>query len=691
MERFPSRDLTRSLLVAGAAGSLPTGVLFADMAVDDPLALAWAMPFLGAYGAGVLAVRRRMDHVAARRFLLLGTVGTWWIGASVGLALAFDEYGERWWLGPGNVSVQILGLEMGTALVALLAVFPDGSYRRRYERALVRLLGGLGVGVPVALLVVEPAVRPASVFAWDDPSPDFPVIESILHVGAIDALGVLLGAYLEVSLPLAPLLGAILLGLRYRQLPAPARLQLRWPMYGALAVVVAPLSALLYQAGAIPLAVRDAVIIVGLAVPPASIAVGLVKPDLFDVDRAVRRSLLYLPIWVALAGAYIGIAAALGLAASSLGLQVAVGVTIVATLLFAPARRYLAGRAARWAYGRAISREELLRRLGQTLAHTLDLEELTAEIASTARDGLGLRWAVVVLAGRDTDVGAPPESEATLVEPLTYAGERLGEIRCGRRVRGRPRAEDRELLKTLAAQAALAVHNARLANELAVSLKEIQEQAAELVTSRSRIVTAHETARRQIERDLHDGAQQDLVALIAKIGLARNQLGRDSDQLETTMSDLQDEARLALDNLRRLAAGIHPVVLSDHGMVEAIEGRVARLPLGVTVECDPALRDRRFDDAVEGAAFYFVGEGLANALKHSDARRARVEITSSNGQLEIAVADDGRGFDVSTAYGSGLRGLTDRIEALGGAVVVDSCPGRGTRLSASLPIAEAPW
>ena len=400
---------------------------------------------------------------------------------------------------------------------------------------------------------------------------------------------------------------------------------------------------------------------------------------------------VYAPLWIAIAGAYVGAAAALGLAASSAGLQLAIVATILATVLFEPARRHLAGRARRWAFGESLSGQELIRQLGATLEHTLDLDQLVADVAATAREGLGVRWArirvhgvAVVTDGEAAGTGELPAISAALV----HGGEHLGEIECGARVRGRLRGSDREVFETLARQAALAIHNARLAGELERSLEAIKAQAAELAASRSRIVAAQESARRQIGRDIHDGAQQELAALIARIGLARIQLGRDSSRLSETLGDLESEARQALENLRQFASGIHPSVLSDHGLVEAIEIRSARLPLGVTIECDTQMRATRFDDEIEGAAYFFVSEGLANTLKHAGAERARVRIVRSKSELEIEVADDGAGFDIRDTPASGLRGLADRLAALGGSIAVESAPGSGTRLTARLPIGD---
>lgn len=669
-----------------------TAIAFAVAFGSDLSGWAWSTPFVGGYVAGAIAFRARPEHPAARRLLLSGTAATFWIGASVAVSVGFESYGRTWWLGPANVAVQVLGLAMWAATLALLAVYPDGEYGHRNERGLVRALAGLALGVPLALLVCRPVLQPAWVFAWDEAAGStegFPAIPSPFHVEVLAFLGTPLRAYLDSALALSPMIGAAVIWRRYRRLPADRRMQIRWPLFGVLVALLTPLAAVLQAVGALSAGVAQAIMVVALAALPASVATGLVKPTLFDVDRALRRSMLYAPLWIAIAGAYVGLAAALGLAASDMGLQLAVLVTIGATLLFEPLRRALAGRAAKWAYGESLSGEELVQRLGSALEHTLDLERLVSEVASITREGFGVRWVRIVIDGLEPTVAgetpAPGERPALSAE-LVQHGTRFGEIVCGPRIRGRARDADNVLLETLARQASLAIHNARLASELGRRLEEIQAQTAELAASRSRIVTADESARRRIERDIHDGAQQELIALIARMGLARSELGRDPGGLEETFVALQSEVRQTLEHLRDLVAGIHPAVLTDHGLVEAIEIRAARLPIDVAVECDPETRTARFSDAVEGAAYFFVSEGLANVLKHAGAKRARVRVACSAGELEVEVADDGKGFDAGSASGTGLRGLADRVEALGGTLRIDSTRQTGTRLVTRLPV-----
>jgi signal transduction histidine kinase len=153
------------------------------------------------------------------------------------------------------------------------------------------------------------------------------------------------------------------------------------------------------------------------------------------------------------------------------------------------------------------------------------------------------------------------------------------------------------------------------------------------------------------------------------------------------IDDMRLEAQQILSELRELAQGIHPSVLSDGGILEAVEDRCARLPLEITLKASEGLRARRFGDNVEGAAYFFVTESLANVLKHADATRATISLTCDDGRLQLGVADDGRGFDPDTASQGGLAGLRDRVRALGGTVTIASQPGHGTRITASLPVA----
>jgi signal transduction histidine kinase len=177
---------------------------------------------------------------------------------------------------------------------------------------------------------------------------------------------------------------------------------------------------------------------------------------------------------------------------------------------------------------------------------------------------------------------------------------------------------------------------------------------------------------------------------MAGIRSARTQLERDSGTVDARLAALQDEAHQALKDLRRLVSGIHPAVLSDHGLATAIRASTARLPIEVEVDCAQGLVSRRFGAEVESTAYYVVSEGLTNVLKHSGSKAALVRLAAADGQLKVEILDRGRGFDFKRTRSSGLRGLRDRVEALGGSLTIDSAPGAGTRLAAFLNVgAEA--
>jgi signal transduction histidine kinase len=299
-----------------------------------------------------------------------------------------------------------------------------------------------------------------------------------------------------------------------------------------------------------------------------------------------------------------------------------------------------------------------------TIEQATEPGELLPRLVETIKRTIRLTWVTVSLDDGSRAMAGSVIGEPVLRVPLGAGDEQVGEIVCGPKAVGRLGDDEIQLVRTLAGQLALAVRNARLAG---------------------RIVNAAESERRRIERNIHDGAQQELVALVARLAMARSaaaQGGLSPDLID----DMRLEAQQILSELRELAQGIHPSVLSDGGILEAVEDRCARLPLEVTLETSEGLRARRFGDNIEGAAYFFVTESLANVLKHAHATRTTISLTYDDGQLQLGVADDGRGFDPDTASTGGLAGLRDRIRALGGTVTIASAPGSGTRVSASLPV-----
>jgi signal transduction histidine kinase len=215
----------------------------------------------------------------------------------------------------------------------------------------------------------------------------------------------------------------------------------------------------------------------------------------------------------------------------------------------------------------------------------------------------------------------------------------------------------------------------------------IERQTAELTASRARLVQAQDVERQRIQRDLHDGVQQDLVVLTAKLALARERLRRGDPRADDLLAELHQDLSGLLVRLREFAHAIHPPVLADQGLLVAIEAQAARLPLEVVIEADPALRGVRYPQHIETATWFVVAEALTNVVKHARASRVLVALRQPDSRLAVEVCDDGCGFDPSAVRGLGLAGLADRISIVNGVLCIDSGPGRGTTLRADVPLA----
>jgi len=629
------------------------------------------LPLMVAFALSALAYRLQPRQLAVKR-LLATAVATLTAGALGHVVSAYylNHTVPSWgWLADAaDLALQQLLL---AGWVALLAVFPDGKYQRRYERWVVRLVMAGVLLIPLLILAASPNVPGDGVFLWGSRHPASP-----LYIASLSWLRPAL------QLPVAPILGVLLLALRYRRSRATGP-NLRWPLLTVSLFVSLPVANGLGQFGLFDRDTFVALFLIVFSLVMASLAIGLMRYRLFDVELVVRRSLVYGIAWAAIVAVYIGLATAFGLA-TALRYQVVIAilVAIVATIVFQPARVWLERVAGRLVFGRRLGGYELLRELGDAFDRTLELESVGPVLATAVAEGLQATWARVYV-GRESPTGPNFELVGqagvevahltpTLIQPLTHAGDLVGKIEVGPRHEGEYQPTDQDLLVTLGRQAALAMRNVGL--------------AAELAASRGRLVHAQESERRRLERDLHDGIQQQLVALMAGIRSARTQLERDSGTVDARLAALQDEAHQALKDLRRLVSGIHPAVLSDHGLATAIRASTARLPIEVEVDCAQGLVSRRFGAEVESTAYYVVSEGLTNVLKHSGSKAALVRLAAADGQLKVEILDQGRGFDFNRTRSSGLRGLRDRVEALGGSLTIDSAPGAGTRLAAFLNV-----
>jgi signal transduction histidine kinase len=290
-------------------------------------------------------------------------------------------------------------------------------------------------------------------------------------------------------------------------------------------------------------------------------------------------------------------------------------------------------------------------------------------------------WLPAVLRGDD--------DELVRVAPITNSGELLGLIVVRRPEGALQFSEaDDQALTELARQVGLALHNVKLDSALQESLDEVRRQADELRASRARIVEAGDAQRRSIERDLHDGAQQHLVALAVNVNLARQLADTDPDTAKEMLQQIGHDLQDAVQELRNLAHGIYPPLLMDRGLQEALSAAAARAALPTAVDADGI---GRYSQAVEAAVYFCCLEALQNAAKHAGAgAEATITVREEERALLFVVADDGAGFDLASGAqrGHGFVNMSDRVGAIGGSISVESAPGRGTRIAGRIPLSD---
>ena len=302
--------------------------------------------------------------------------------------------------------------------------------------------------------------------------------------------------------------------------------------------------------------------------------------------------------------------------------------------------------------------------LRDELAHALDDSTLEVGLWLPERDGY--------VDASGMTLSLPEDGPRRAVTRIEHEGEPLAVLVHDPSLRDEPK-----LVEAVAAAARLALVNARLHAEVRAQLETVQE-------SRARIVTAADDERRRIERDLHDGAQQRLVAIALELRSAQRALGEHADpEVDRLLASTADELQVAVEELRELAHGIHPGTLTQAGLASALEALAARMPFPVTVDATP----ERLPPEIEATAYYVASEALANVVKHAHASKAVVRATRANGTLVVEVSDDGVG-GADTSAGSGLHGLADRVEAHGGRLSIDSVRDEGTRVVVEIPCAS---
>jgi signal transduction histidine kinase len=432
---------------------------------------------------------------------------------------------------------------------------------------------------------------------------------------------------------------------------------------------------------------------VAIAGMPVAAAIAIFRYRLYDIDIVIRRTVV-VGVLVSFATAvYLAIVVGVGTLVGSSGRSPNVVLAVVATAIvavaFQPVRAWARRLANRFVYGERATPYDVLSDFSDRLAGTFDTTDLLPRMARMLAEGTGaVRGDVWLRVGNqlraagswptgDAPSPVPLTDGATqgmegrdLVVPVLHQGELLGALTVSKRPGEPPTPIEERLVTDLGAQAGLVLSNARLIEELRAS--------------RQRLVAAQDEERRKLERNIHDGAQQQLVALAVKARLADSLVGSDDAKAHGLLAQIQDEMRGALEDLRDLARGIYPPLLADQGLAAALQAQVRRSAVPLTVEADGV---SRYPQEAEAAVYFCALEALQNVAKYAQASRVSVRLSASDGHLSFSVQDDGIGFDqAAKGYGTGLQGMSDRIAALGGELRVTSTPGTGTVVEGSVPI-----
>ncbi len=418
--------------------------------------------------------------------------------------------------------------------------------------------------------------------------------------------------------------------------------------------------------------------------------------------RIAVVSMLVVFIGAVYAAVVLGLGAILNTETPNTALS-AVAMTIVA-LTFGRARQRADRLVARLLHGQRATPYEVLAGLSERAAQSYAPEEALPRMAELIAAGtgavrvevwlrvdgqllLGASWPTAPATRRARlklpVVGLPAFPDTARAIAVRDRDELLGAITVAKRPGEQPSGTEERLLADVASQAGLVLRNVRLTAELSARLDELQATTAELRASRRRIVEAQDSERRRLERDIHDGAQQHLVALAVKLRMARTFAEKDPKRTRTMMGEVRTLTDAALENLRDLTSGIYPQVLAAEGVEAALKSNVGRAALPVSISGRGV---RRFDPAAEIAVYFCCLEAIQNAAKHAGATRVRVRLERKGSEIVFSVADDGAGFDASTVKrGSGLQNMEDRLAVIGGRLEITSAPGEGTTLTGYVP------
>lgn len=582
-----------------------------------------------------------------------------WIGAIVVFLAARDVYYSVVVNDPGRLPLDSRvvawldesGWWLLVAVGLLLQYFPDGRLTSRRWRAVPPVLLVLGVTQQVfGAFATAPFLEPLQ----DLPRPYAPLPRAVELVSEV-----LFGALLVLLLA-----SAASVVLRYRHATGRVRAQVKWLSLAGLAAVLYPFVCLAEIVVTGDTGVVATVFgIAALVSLPASVAVAMLRHDLYDVDRVLADTVTYGIAMVVLLGTYAVAAGALGLVLGRDSAIVAAAATAVCALALSPLRSRLQRSVDRRLYpprrAALLAIEDLQRRIHTEQAQP---EELESALRTALRDPALRVGLLVPGASGFVDAAGTPVSGPQLV-PVTLGGAQIGVLASD--------ATSPAVLKAVAAGAASLVEVTRLRAELAGALREV-------AASRARLVQAGDAERRRLERDLHDGAQQRLVSLGMALRLAQRHLDDGSVDVDGLLDQGVAELTTAVAELRQIAHGLRPGSLDD-GLHAALSAITQSLPIPVRLQIPPDLPEE-----LATTAYFVAAEAVTNAAKYANATSIAVRVARSTGEVRVRIEDNGCG-GAAPRPGSGLSGLLDRVAAVGGSLELRSPVGSGTTVEAVLP------
>jgi signal transduction histidine kinase len=625
-----------------------------------------------------------------------------WILMAIGLgwALPLEPYGQfalSRGLPGGALFIALAAPTWAPPIVlmgtTLLLRFPNGELLSPRWRK-VEWVAAIALTVTVVAILFSPG---------DLSDLGYPNLTNPLGIEAVKPL-LQFAILLILLIPATIVASAVSLILRFRRSRGTERLQMKWLATAAAVLAAVYLLAMVvsinyaWGEGETPtwVSIIQHAATFSFLLIPIAIAFAVLRYRLYDIDVVINKALVYGSMAAFITAVYVAIVVGVGHAiGSNRNLALSILATALVAVAFQPVRERVQGLANRLVYGKRTTPYEVLSEFSGGMANAVATEDLLPRMARIAAEGTGAarvdvwlhvgsdlvreaswpqgngRMRSAMALGTSDDPITVPEADTAIA--VRHHGDLLGVIGVTKTRGETMTPTEAKLLKDLASQAGLVLRNVRLIEELR--------------TSRQRLVTAQDEERRRLERDLHDGAQQRLVAIAVALRLARGMVRPDGNpDLGARLDLASEELGRALGELREFARGIHPAILTDRGLVPALESLAKRSPVPATVESTLGIR---LPAPIEVTAYFVVSEALANVAKYSKATAVTIRADSEDGQLRIEVVDDGVG-GADASRGSGLRGLGDRVAAVGGMLEVHSPPGQGTALLCAIPLPVEP-